>query len=67
MFGDVLARLVLSSLLVGGLSWQQVFYFGAAVVTVITLVSFFTLKSSPISIGEKVKNNVMYYKNNGKF
>ncbi|MEZ4699436.1 MAG: MFS transporter [Rhodothermales bacterium] len=51
LFGDAIARLFLGKLIGIGFSWQGVFFASAAVLGVIAVVDFFTLKSSPTDVG----------------
>lgn len=52
LFGDVVARLFLGSLVDQGVGWRGVFFASAAVLGAILCVSYFTLKSSPADVGE---------------
>ncbi len=51
LFGDALVRLGLGGLLALGLSWRQMFFAAAALLTAIAVASWFTLKSSPQDVG----------------
>ena len=52
LFGDVLARLFLGSLISSGVGWRGVFYAAAAGLTLIAIGCHFLLKTSPVDIGE---------------
>ncbi len=52
LFGDVIARLFLGTLVDLGAGWRGVFFGSAGVFAVILLGSFFLLKSSPADVGE---------------
>lgn len=51
LFGDAIARLFLGQLIDFGFSWRGVFFASAAVLGVIMVVDYFTLKSSPTDVG----------------
>jgi len=53
MFGDAMIRLIYGQLLNAGLTWQELFYVAACVAIVLLIPGFFTLKNSPVDIGEK--------------
>ena len=53
LFGDVLARLFLGSLITAGIGWRGVFFAAAAGLTIIVVGCHFLLRSSPTEIGEK--------------
>ncbi|MDE2835201.1 MAG: MFS transporter [Bacteroidota bacterium] len=53
LFGDVLARLFLGSLITAGIGWRGVFFAAAAGLTTIAVGCHFLLRSSPTEIGEK--------------
>lgn len=53
MFGDAMIRLIYGQLLNAGLTWQQLFYVAACVAIALLIPGFFTLKKSPVDIGEK--------------
>lgn len=52
LFGDVLARLFLGSLITAGIGWRGVFFAAAAGLTAIAIGCHFFLRSSPREIGE---------------
>ncbi len=47
LFGDALARFYLGAFVKAGLGWRELFFVAAGTLAVLTLVSYFTLKSSP--------------------
>jgi OPA family glycerol-3-phosphate transporter-like MFS transporter len=51
LFGDAIARLGLGALLYLGLGWRGLFFAAAGLLAAISLVSMFTLKSSPADVG----------------
>lgn len=51
LFGDIVAKLVLGQLLAVGLGWRGLFMVAAGVLAVVALINWFTLKSSPESVG----------------
>lgn len=51
LFGDSLARLLLGGLLWAGLSWRQLFFAAAGILTVVWFVSRLTLKACPGDVG----------------
>ncbi|GAC1369558.1 MAG: MFS transporter [Hymenobacter sp.] len=51
LFGDIVAKLLLGQLLVLGLGWRGLFMAAAGVLAVVALVNWFSLKSTPESIG----------------
>ncbi len=53
LFGDVLTRLFLGSLISAGIGWRGVFFAAAGGLTVIAIGAQFLLKSSPTEIGEE--------------
>lgn len=53
LFGDVLTRLFLGSLISAGVGWRGVFFAAAGGLTVIAIGAQFLLKSSPTEIGEE--------------
>jgi OPA family glycerol-3-phosphate transporter-like MFS transporter len=53
LFGDVLTRLFLGSLISAGIGWREVFFAAAGGLTVIAIGAQFLLKSSPTEIGEE--------------
>ena len=53
LFGDVLARLFLGSLISAGIGWRGVFFAAAGGLTAIAIGAQFLLKSSPTEIGEE--------------
>ena len=52
LFGDVVARLFLGQLVTMGLGWRAVFFAAAVVLGVIFIISIYTLKTSPMDVGE---------------
>ena len=53
LFGDVLTRLVLGSLISAGIGWRGIFFAAAGGLTAIAIGAQFLLKSSPTEIGEE--------------
>ena len=53
MFGDAMIRLIYGQLLNAGLTWQELFYVAACVAVAVLIPGFFTLKGSPVDVGEK--------------
>lgn len=51
--GDALAKLLSGGLVEAGYDWRTVFFVPAAIVAVMTVVAWFTLKSSPEAIDEE--------------
>jgi len=51
LFGDALARGLLGGLIQLGVGWRGLFVFAAGVLAVITVISGWTLKSSPLAVG----------------
>lgn len=51
LFGDVVAKLLLGRLLELGLGWRGLFWASAGVLAAAALGNFFSLKSSPASVG----------------
>ena len=51
LFGDIVAKVLLGQLLLLGLGWRGLFMVAAGVLAVVALVSTFSLKSTPESIG----------------
>jgi OPA family glycerol-3-phosphate transporter-like MFS transporter len=51
LFGDVVARLLLGSLMNRGLHWRELFYVAAAVLAVIAVLDVFLVKESPERLG----------------
>lgn len=51
LFGDVVAKLLLGQLLEFGLGWRGLFMVAAGVLAGLALVNWFTLKSTPESVG----------------
>src|SRR5262249_23215952 len=47
LFGDALARFYLGAFVKAGVGWRELFIVAAGTLFAITLVSYFTLKSSP--------------------
>jgi MFS family permease len=53
MMGDAIIRLIFGQLLNAGFTWEQLFYLSAVVAVVMLIPAFFTLKGSPVDVGEK--------------
>ena len=53
LFGDVLTRLFLGSLISAGIGWRGIFFAAAGGLTAIAIGAQFLLKSSPTEIGEE--------------
>lgn len=51
LFGDVVAKLLLGSLIQRGLDWRELFYVAAAVLAVIAVLDVFLVKESPERLG----------------
>ncbi len=51
LFGDVVAKLLLGSLIAGGLHWRELFYVSAALLAVIAALDVFLVKESPERLG----------------
>jgi OPA family glycerol-3-phosphate transporter-like MFS transporter len=51
LFGDVVAKLLLGSLIDHGLDWRELFYVSAAVLAVIAVLDVFLVKESPERLG----------------
>ena len=51
LFGDVVAKMLLGQLLVLGLGWRGLFMTAAGVVVLVALFNWFSLKSTPESVG----------------
>ena len=51
LFGDALARFYLGAVVMAGVGWRGLFVVAAGTLSLIALVSYFTLKSSPRDVG----------------
>jgi len=52
MLGDALIRLVFGLIINAGVSWQELYYIAASIALAVFIPALFTLKESPLSIGE---------------
>ncbi len=53
LFGDAIARKLMSTFISMGFTWRGTFYLAAGILSVLFLINFFLLKESPADVGEQ--------------